>query len=228
MMPDVSWGELMVIAVVALVVIGPKDLPNVLRTLGQWVRKARSLASEFQGAIDHMAREAEIEELRKQIQEMRDPELDAQIERTMSETRERMRPPAPVAVGDWAATPTPADAVDQVESEFDLIPPDEVERQADMEVAAELRAAAPVSVEDWAGSAEGQGALAREPADAASVPREPSAHSGTTPAAKPAAPESRSSPEAQPARPAAPLSAYDDEDEDWDAQSFGARPGAAP
>jgi sec-independent protein translocase protein TatB len=227
MMPDVSWGELMVIAVVALVVIGPKDLPNVLRTLGQWVRKARSLASEFQGAIDHMAREAEIEELRKQVQAMRDPELDAQIERTMSETRERMRPPAPVAVADWAATPTPADAADQVESEFDLIPPEEVERQADMEVAAELRAAAPVSVEDWAGSSpsqpmEDEALDAPQSPESLAVANEPPAHATTRTATKTAAPE------AQPARPAAPLPAYDDEDEDWDAQSFGARPGAAP
>lgn len=228
-MPDVSWGELMVIAVVALVVIGPKDLPNVLRTLGQWVRKARSLASEFQGALDHMAREAEIEELRKQVQAMRDPELDAQIERTMTETRQRMRPPAPVAVGEWAAAPTPADAADQVESEFDLIPPEEVEAEADRIAAAELRAAAPVSVEDWAViPAEAGDASAREPADAASIPREPSARSAAMPA-KAAAPESEPAFEDQPARPAAPLpAAYGDEEEDWDAQSFGARPGAAP
>lgn len=226
-MPDVSWGELMVIAVVALVVIGPKDLPTVLRTVGQWVRKARSLAGEFQGALDHMAREAEIEELRKQVQAMRDPDLDAQIERTMTETRQRLRPAAPVAVGDWAATPTPADAEDRVESEFDLIPPEDAEAEADRMVAAELRAAAPVSVEEWAGAPVEP---LEEQALAVTGPGEAPARAMDRTEAKAVAPEPQAAPDIHAARPAAPLpAAYgDEEDEDWDAQSFGARPGAAP
>lgn len=64
---DIGWSEFLVIAVVALVVIGPKDLPRVLRTVGQWVRKARQIANEFQSSIEEMAREAELAELRKEI-----------------------------------------------------------------------------------------------------------------------------------------------------------------
>lgn len=109
-MPDVSWGELMVIAVVALVVIGPKDLPQVLRTVGQWIRKVRGFAQEFTGALEAHLRAEEIEDLRRQIQQLRDPELDAQIERTMAETRQRIRPAAPVptSVDDWAGSPAKA------------------------------------------------------------------------------------------------------------------------
>jgi sec-independent protein translocase protein TatB len=65
---DFAWSELALISVVALVVIGPKDLPRVMRTVGMWVRKARAVAHEFQGSIEQMAREAELDEVRKQVE----------------------------------------------------------------------------------------------------------------------------------------------------------------
>lgn len=65
---DFAWSEIAVIAVVALVVIGPKDLPKALRTLGTWVGRARSIAREFQNSLDQMIREAELEEVRKQVE----------------------------------------------------------------------------------------------------------------------------------------------------------------
>lgn len=69
---DLAWSEILVIAVVALVVIGPKELPLLLRSVGQWIRKARSLASEFQSGIDQLARDAEIADLRKQVEQAKD------------------------------------------------------------------------------------------------------------------------------------------------------------
>ncbi|MCC6467529.1 MAG: twin-arginine translocase subunit TatB [Alphaproteobacteria bacterium] len=70
---DIGWSELAVIAAVAIVVIGPKDLPLALKTVGQWVAKARSLAREFQGSVDEMIREAEraaeLDKLKKEVQE---------------------------------------------------------------------------------------------------------------------------------------------------------------
>src|SRR5476649_1647608 len=66
---DFGWSELAVIAVVALVVIGPKDLPRVLRTVGYWMRKVRTIATEFQTSIEQMAREAELDDLRKQVED---------------------------------------------------------------------------------------------------------------------------------------------------------------
>jgi sec-independent protein translocase protein TatB len=64
-MLDIGWTEMLVIAVVAVVVIGPKELPRALRTAGQMLGKARGLARDFQRHIDDMVRESELDELRK-------------------------------------------------------------------------------------------------------------------------------------------------------------------
>ncbi len=79
-MLDIGWTELLLIAVVTIVVVGPKDLPKVLRTVGYWVRKARSLAGEFQGHIDDMIREAELEDVRKKALELRTGNLSQTVE----------------------------------------------------------------------------------------------------------------------------------------------------
>ena len=64
---DISWGKLVIIGVVALLVIGPKELPAVLRQLGQWMTKIRRMASEFQGQFQEAMREAEMTDLKKQF-----------------------------------------------------------------------------------------------------------------------------------------------------------------
>ena len=69
---DIGWSELVVIAVVALVAIGPKELPGVLRTVGQWIGKARKLAGEFQGQFREAMREAEMADLKKSFDEVRE------------------------------------------------------------------------------------------------------------------------------------------------------------
>jgi sec-independent protein translocase protein TatB len=67
---DIGWGELLVIGIVALIAIGPKELPGALRTLGQWMGKLRRMASEFQGQFHEAMREAELADLKKQVDEM--------------------------------------------------------------------------------------------------------------------------------------------------------------
>jgi sec-independent protein translocase protein TatB len=67
---DISWSELLIIGIVALVVIGPKELPAALRTLGQWMSKIRRMATEFQGQFQDAMREAELAELKKEMDEM--------------------------------------------------------------------------------------------------------------------------------------------------------------
>ena len=62
---DIAPTELLIVAVVALVVIGPKELPRVMRTVGQWVGRARGMARHFRSGIDTMMREAELEEMEK-------------------------------------------------------------------------------------------------------------------------------------------------------------------
>ncbi|WP_207458692.1 Sec-independent protein translocase protein TatB [Azospirillum sp. SYSU D00513] len=82
-MLDIAWSELMVIAAIALVVIGPKDLPKAIYTLGKWVRKARGVAREFQTHIDDMMRESELDELRQQALKTRDMNLQKMMEDTV-------------------------------------------------------------------------------------------------------------------------------------------------
>jgi sec-independent protein translocase protein TatB len=69
---DIGWSELVVIGVVALIAIGPKELPGVLRTVGQWMGKVRRMASEFQGQFNEAMREAEMADLKKSFDEIKD------------------------------------------------------------------------------------------------------------------------------------------------------------
>src|SRR4051812_48836645 len=68
--------ELLVIAIVALVVIGPKELPGLLRSWGNWMSKARGMAAEFRGHVDEMVRQSELDEVKKQLEAA--PGLDLQ------------------------------------------------------------------------------------------------------------------------------------------------------
>jgi len=69
---DIGWSELVVIAVVALIAIGPKELPGVLRMVGQWMGKARKMASEFQGQFNEAMREAEMEDVKKAFDDIKE------------------------------------------------------------------------------------------------------------------------------------------------------------
>jgi sec-independent protein translocase protein TatB len=67
---EIGWGELLLIGIVALIAIGPKELPTVLRTLGQWMAKLRRMASEFQNQFHEAMREAEMADLKKQVDDL--------------------------------------------------------------------------------------------------------------------------------------------------------------
>ena len=64
---DIGWTEITFILIVTIIVIGPKELPRVLRTVGQWIGKAKSMTSEFRGHVDDMIRDTELDEVKKQI-----------------------------------------------------------------------------------------------------------------------------------------------------------------
>jgi sec-independent protein translocase protein TatB len=86
-MLDLGWSEILVIGVVALIVVGPKDLPKMLRTLGQYAGRARSIARDFQRSLDDAARQADIDELRdvkKGLDDMRDAQH--KLQRDMSQS----------------------------------------------------------------------------------------------------------------------------------------------
>ncbi|GIK98337.1 MAG: hypothetical protein BroJett029_25460 [Alphaproteobacteria bacterium] len=119
---DIGWSEMAVIAVVALIVLGPKELPNALKTAAHWMRTVRKMAREFQSGVDQIVREAELDEARKTVQQVTRVNIGQEIEKTVDPTGEAKRalnedptraqavsakPPAPAALP--AATPAPAD-----------------------------------------------------------------------------------------------------------------------
>lgn len=105
---DVGWSEMVVIGVVALIAIGPKELPGVLRSIGQWAGKIRRMASEFQGQFQEAMREAEMADVKKQVDQISstvsdyknfDPlaEAQQQIDKTWKDATafdEKPEPPA--------------------------------------------------------------------------------------------------------------------------------------
>ena len=97
---DIAWSELALIAAVALIVIGPKDLPRVMRNIGQWTRKARTMAAEFQRNLDDMMREAELDEIRKEVEKVSPADFKANLEKMVDakgiEDAVRIDPAAPI------------------------------------------------------------------------------------------------------------------------------------
>lgn len=109
---DIAWSELALIGAVALVVIGPKDLPKVMRTMGQWTRKARLLAGEFQHNIDDLMRQSELDEVRRQVQSVNPTAFTRKVEelvdvQSINKAMHIEVPPS--AVGAAAAPETPAE-----------------------------------------------------------------------------------------------------------------------
>ena len=109
---ELDWGKLVIIGIVALIAIGPKELPTVLRTVGQWMGKIRRMASEFQGQFQEALREAEMADLKKQADDLQssvkeftniDPIGDAQkaVERAAEGAGE------PAVTSDISAVATP-------------------------------------------------------------------------------------------------------------------------
>lgn len=79
-MLDIGWAELAVIGVIVLIVVGPKELPRVLRSAGQWAGKARKIAREFQNSLDDMIRESELDTVKKDIEKATKFDIKKDIE----------------------------------------------------------------------------------------------------------------------------------------------------
>lgn len=80
-----SWSHMLLVLVVALVVVGPKDLPKLMRKMGQWAAKARGMADQFRRSFDDMARQSELDELRKELDELRNARPLAGVEEQFNE-----------------------------------------------------------------------------------------------------------------------------------------------
>lgn len=91
---DIGWTELLVIAVVMIIVVGPKDLPAMLRTMGRYAGKLRRTANEFKGQFEEAIRESELEEIRGEIEGLRNMDPRVQVKKSIAEAFDSE--PAPV------------------------------------------------------------------------------------------------------------------------------------
>jgi len=109
---DIGWSELVLIGVVALVAIGPKELPGVLRTVGQWMGKARKMAAEFQGQFQEAMREAEMADLKKSFDEVKEAASGFAGNNLMTSLQKDVSDALRVDALDKPAETTPAEAVE--------------------------------------------------------------------------------------------------------------------
>ena len=81
-----SWSHILILLGVALVVVGPKDLPRLMHMMGRWAGKARGMANEFKRSFDEMARQSELDELRKEVEALRANNPLSDIQNTLNES----------------------------------------------------------------------------------------------------------------------------------------------
>lgn len=179
-MIDLAWSEIALIAVVALVIIGPKDLPEAVRGVARGIQKLRRMAGEFRSQADELVREANLDELRQQIHDIRNFNVRDEFEKTVDKDgsirrsfddplRDTYTPPAytpPHSAMEGAAAPVNADApagADAAPPAF--IPPSDA-TAAPPPVASEERPSAPPAATAASESAAEPSAVPAAPAPA--------------------------------------------------------------
>ncbi len=142
---DIGWTEMVVVVVLAIIVIGPKDLPKLIRTIGQWTGRARALAREFQSSIDDIAREAELDEIKKTVETATKFDIKKELENSIDPTGSldgAFDPAAPAKSsedGDEATEPDSATS----EEDGPLVEPEAMQSELDAKQAEWAAAAAP-------------------------------------------------------------------------------------
>src|SRR6478609_6727107 len=150
---DIGWSELVGIAVVALIAIGPKELPAVLRTVGQYMGKIRRMASEFQGQFQEAMREAEMADLKKHVDDMADAAKGLTDFDPLADVKKEVESFGADPLGTSTSTPTPETASASPEAAAQSVPapvsPDTTIPSPDI---------APEAPQPKAGSSSGSGA----------------------------------------------------------------------
>ena len=82
-MMALSWSHILIVLIVALVVVGPKDLPRLMRITGRWIAKARAMADQFRKSFDDMARQSELDELRNELEALRNERPLGDVDRAL-------------------------------------------------------------------------------------------------------------------------------------------------
>jgi sec-independent protein translocase protein TatB len=159
---ELDWAKLVVIGVVALIAIGPKELPTVLRTVGQWMGKVRRMAAEFQGQFQEAMREAEMADLKKQMDDINDAAKGLSTFDPLAPAATDARPPTEAAS---SAPATPSEPpVAGAEAPADAEPPAPVTNPVTApghEIAVPLpEAIAPITEKDFAPATEATHAAA--------------------------------------------------------------------
>jgi sec-independent protein translocase protein TatB len=104
MLFDFGWSEILLIGTVALIFIGPKDLPKAMRVAGYWVRKARTLSREFQSGIDQMIREAELDEMRQELKKASEFDFEKEFNNSIDPSGSLAEGLKPPELPDFSAT----------------------------------------------------------------------------------------------------------------------------
>jgi sec-independent protein translocase protein TatB len=112
-----SWSHILILLTVALVVVGPKDLPRLMHMAGKWAGKARGMASEFRRSFDEMARQTELDELRKEIENLKKNNPVSDVSREFDDLNSTVD--SALAVNDQPVTQSPEAAA---ESQVDIGP----------------------------------------------------------------------------------------------------------
>jgi sec-independent protein translocase protein TatB len=136
MLPEVGMTELIVIAIVALIVVGPKDLPVMLRRFGQFMARLRGMAAEFRASFDEMARQSELDELRKEVEAMRRGQFAdmasheqamrstvGEIEQSLADVGVQLHPPMSYQYDTTEPPPPPEEPVTISDAPVEQAPP---------------------------------------------------------------------------------------------------------
>jgi len=102
-----SWSHILILLTVALVVVGPKDLPRLMNIAGRWAGKARNMANEFKKSFDDMARQSELDELRAEVEKLRSTDPIADLGADINNDIERTLNPVDTAAAEAREAPAP-------------------------------------------------------------------------------------------------------------------------
>ncbi len=126
MLPGLGFSEILVLGVIALLVVGPKDLPLMLRKLGRQMARLRGLAAEFRSGFDELARQAELDELKKEVEALRRGQVFTDIEMEAMRTLDPIPPTItpPIEAGDPTPPPAPPETPQPPVEEPPQAPPE--------------------------------------------------------------------------------------------------------
>jgi len=115
-----SWSHIIILLAAALVIVGPKDLPRLMHMAGKWAGKARAMAAEFRKSFDEMARQAELDELRKEIEDLKKNNPITEVQEELGRAADSINLEGPNLETPAKAAPLPEPAPEPRAGEFEI------------------------------------------------------------------------------------------------------------